>query len=315
MNLYIIGNGFDLHHGLKTSYRDYREFLEYTNSSIAYSYERICDYSPDYSELWNDIEFSLNIDYEGITEDVISQNYPDMLSDKDTYADAEIEMSNYTDFISDFTGRYFVQWLFTVVKTLPSIKIRMEDLDTGSIFINFNYTDTLECLYSTDKNRIFHIHGDLANLNQFYNLILNCPLESRKFINNTIRQRIQFGSSELSENEVKTTLESQYENDDFYGASLSHAVDKIVEFSQYASKDITKNFDKLRTFLMGKDISEIVVMGHSLCDTDMPYYENFLIPCYKDLIWTFYYHSEKDLFRINQFITTNNLQNYQSIAW
>ncbi|MBR4597312.1 MAG: hypothetical protein IKO42_02815 [Opitutales bacterium] len=26
--LYIIGNGFDLHHGLKTSYNDFKDFLE-----------------------------------------------------------------------------------------------------------------------------------------------------------------------------------------------------------------------------------------------------------------------------------------------
>lgn len=28
MRLFIIGNGFDLHHGLKTSYRDYALFLQ-----------------------------------------------------------------------------------------------------------------------------------------------------------------------------------------------------------------------------------------------------------------------------------------------
>lgn len=26
--LYIIGNGFDIHHGLKTQYRDYKEYLK-----------------------------------------------------------------------------------------------------------------------------------------------------------------------------------------------------------------------------------------------------------------------------------------------
>lgn len=28
MNLYICGNGFDLYHGLKTKYSDYKTFLE-----------------------------------------------------------------------------------------------------------------------------------------------------------------------------------------------------------------------------------------------------------------------------------------------
>lgn len=315
MKLYIIGNGFDIHHGLRTNYKYYREFLQNIDCSVAYAYERICEYSPDYSEQWNNIESALSIDYNQITDEVISENYPDMQSDKDTYADAEIEMSNYTDFISDFTGRYFVQWLFLVTKFMPFVTKRISNLDTNSVFVNFNYTDTLECLYSIEKDKILHIHGDLFNLLPFYDLISDNLTQNKICINNTIRQEIQFGSAELIPSEVKSTLERQYENDDFYGASLSHAVDKMFEFSQNDSKNVTKNFLALNSFLTGKDITEIVIMGHSLCDADMPYYENILVPFYKDLKWTFYYRFDNDLLKIKQFIAKNNLREYQITYW
>lgn len=34
MNLFIIGNGFDLHHGLPTSYGDYVDYLKEHNESL-----------------------------------------------------------------------------------------------------------------------------------------------------------------------------------------------------------------------------------------------------------------------------------------
>lgn len=39
MKLYIIGNGFDLNHGMKTSYWNYREFLAQKHSTIIREYE------------------------------------------------------------------------------------------------------------------------------------------------------------------------------------------------------------------------------------------------------------------------------------
>lgn len=35
--LYIIGNGFDLHHGLESSYNDFRDFVAEYNKKLYYS--------------------------------------------------------------------------------------------------------------------------------------------------------------------------------------------------------------------------------------------------------------------------------------
>lgn len=68
MKLYIIGNGFDLNHGMKTSYNDYKQFLEKFYPGIFYEYEHfnyLSLVSSDNSR-WADIEYALSIDYDAM---------------------------------------------------------------------------------------------------------------------------------------------------------------------------------------------------------------------------------------------------------
>jgi hypothetical protein len=44
--LFIIGNGFDIEHGLKTSYKDFKEFIEANMDS----YKTVENYSVEYSQ-------------------------------------------------------------------------------------------------------------------------------------------------------------------------------------------------------------------------------------------------------------------------
>lgn len=56
--LYVIGNGFDLHHGLKTSYADFREYVRYKYNDI---FIRLSHYIfNDDDKLWRDFENSLS---------------------------------------------------------------------------------------------------------------------------------------------------------------------------------------------------------------------------------------------------------------
>lgn len=84
MKLYICGNGFDLHHGYKTRFTDYKEFLkEYYPHSFSYFEEfRYLDLS--LSDKWSDLEQSLSINYEDCIEDAISGFYPDLNDDSDS---------------------------------------------------------------------------------------------------------------------------------------------------------------------------------------------------------------------------------------
>lgn len=63
--LYIIGNGFDLFHGVKSLYRDFRIFLDQNNQQVLLSIEKY--FQKD--ELWSNFEAALaNLDTEKLKD-------------------------------------------------------------------------------------------------------------------------------------------------------------------------------------------------------------------------------------------------------
>jgi hypothetical protein len=53
--LYIIGNGFDIQHGLKSRFRDFKEYLDSKAGNLA---EKLEEYF-DGDALWSDFEETL----------------------------------------------------------------------------------------------------------------------------------------------------------------------------------------------------------------------------------------------------------------
>ena len=55
--LYIIGNGFDIHHSIPSSYKNYHDWLEENDEDII---ERLRNYyDVDEDEWWNELELEL----------------------------------------------------------------------------------------------------------------------------------------------------------------------------------------------------------------------------------------------------------------
>lgn len=65
MRLFIIGNGFDLAHGLKTKYEDFRKYLEENNENFLYRLEYMYGFCRESNKkyvekyLWQDFEKNL----------------------------------------------------------------------------------------------------------------------------------------------------------------------------------------------------------------------------------------------------------------
>jgi hypothetical protein len=53
---YIVGNGFDLHHGIRSAYKDFGAFVKAHDSE---SYRLIENYFPVDDEFWSDFEAGL----------------------------------------------------------------------------------------------------------------------------------------------------------------------------------------------------------------------------------------------------------------
>src|ERR1700753_1181866 len=87
--LYVIGNGFDLHHELRTSYFEFANYLKEHNISLYHNLESYISYPTSNNNLWSQFESNLaNLDIEEILSEHID-SLPDYGSeefrDRDRY--------------------------------------------------------------------------------------------------------------------------------------------------------------------------------------------------------------------------------------
>lgn len=68
--LYIIGNGFDMHHGLRTSYYDFKKYLYTNKNELHNTLEKFVSYPTSDEDLWAKFEQNLaNLDIDEILSD------------------------------------------------------------------------------------------------------------------------------------------------------------------------------------------------------------------------------------------------------
>ena len=327
MKLIICGNGFDLHHGFRTSYSAYRDFLL---SRYPQSFKNFKDFrylSPSNSNRWSDLESSLTIDYEEFIYSSISDYYPDWNNDSDSRCyDLDIDIEQQTKFIYDFTGKYFFEWLSDIDYSVAKDKLGC--IEPEDLFINFNYTNTLEVVYKIPDENVFHIHGSINSIDKgniqawhipSFNTIEEAEIaeqfQADEFNNGIVREHIQFGSIHNTPNLIKQELVRSFEHDDFYSVSIEPAINKLVAFCEAGAKDIERNYEPLKRFTMDKQVDQIVVMGHSIFGVDKAYYSDIIVPAFQDSYWSFYYHSEDNLLDAKKFIHQFEIENFEFIKW
>lgn len=161
-NLWIIGNGFDLAHGLRTKYNDFKEYLDEYNPDLKSVLEEGC-YDPNF--LWSQFEDALGyLDYDYLL-DVYRAEVDIGLDSPGLCAHNMIQTIVDIRRILEELPEALNEWISTIditdIEQLPLINTYMTE--TENYFINFNYTSTLECVYNVDYNRIYYIHGSQYN--------------------------------------------------------------------------------------------------------------------------------------------------------
>lgn len=271
MQLIIIGNGFDLAHGLPTKYWNFREYLEENYQEFLFSFEKKYDmFSDIYDEentksmFWNELEANLS----NIREDIIIEDaiHIDMglescdLAIEDTLYDYFKYESGYINRL----GEYLQEWVCTInMQNIPKKTNLINKDDT--LYINFNYTELLERSYGIDEDKVIHIHGSANEIEN--ELVLGHDNKNRIV---DIGQKIYKAEENVSEKEISIckVLEEYYVN---------------------TYKDISINMPKL-DLLSKKDFEEIYVVGHSLANVDIPYFKKIDSLTRKTAIWKVYYH-------------------------
>lgn len=275
MRLFIIGNGFDLAHGLPTRYWDFRTYLENLYPEFLASFEQHYYIYPKDSNkykqnlLWNNFETNLaNIDEDIIIKEALGI---DMGLESGDYG-IEDTLRNYFSSEYQYINKlaiYLKQWVRTI-RIRDTLPITSQiSKDSEDYFVTFNYTSVLENVYKVAPSNILHIHGSLHEYND--DPILGHG--NRKRIENIKAKRNQ---AETWFNEKEMSICAVI--DDYYNTTF---------------KNVNNYMHKLNS-LFRYEVEEIVVIGHSVAGIDLPYFKRIDQYTGQEAIWRVYYFTEDE---------------------
>lgn len=295
--LTVIGNGFDKHHEIKSSYKDYCIWLQKHEKEL---YDKINNlYNIKDINWWNDFERELGtIDINSIANEAfqtyISKNY-----DKD-YVIAAADAENELFFFFFAILSTFNCWINELNRPTESKKIQ---LDEDGFFINFNYTRTLQELYGIKDEQIFHIHGTKDSKPEDFILGHNVPFLTAigRYIPN-------------SEDKTEAEIDRAYWTLDSTESYIKH------EFQDYivnAFEGMRKNteeiiFNHRELFHSFKNVREIYVYGFSFSEIDLPYIDEIVNIIDTTIVqWVVSCHSEEDIERVSRYMKSKGIPFFQ----
>lgn len=137
------------------------------------------------------------------------------------------------------------------------------------IFINFNYTTTLEDIYDIPEENIIHIHGVV---NSEDNLVL--------------------GHSNLDKADYFNEKYHEYHNQfDEQSAPIYNA---LAEYCFNTYKDVNNYIHQLYSIDFNS-IERVMIIGHSLGTVDLPYFIEIKERMKEDTEWYIYYYDESQI--------------------
>jgi hypothetical protein len=310
VDLNIIGNGFDLYHGLPSSYYYFGCYLIKTDPefyeevgkmyemnhlrmlgpSIVHDYDYVVE-----NIFWSDFESHLSkVDEFFVVEtslDDLDLEYPDPV---------EIELEQ--DMSADKLKEKLAKWIRDTIdiesnysligeRLLNSSGIHFNDDDC---FLQFNYTHSLQKLYDIDDNKIHYVHGECYG-DDGDELVVGHGNDSRI-------------------HEIEEVIESFNTNYDYTQRSYN----RINEYRCLLSyiRKLRKNVEGCKVncsyFYDGIDeeVENVNVYGLSLGEVDIPY----LIQVrdkWPKAKWRFSFYSDSSKERISEVAKNSlNLNNY-----
>lgn len=252
--LFIIGNGIDLYHNLKSSYCDFHRWL------MQYRYGDFVEYMetmfPTLKDgkplLWQDFEEALGKGEPLKIHNDFFQGVDDGNYDEDIQ-DRVVERIKPT---LDKIPKLLREW----ANTLPvaDVQYRKElkpTINYRSLYLSFNYTMLLERVYGIPAERVLHVHHSLD--------------DGKKLI---IGHRFY------------------YSEDDIFDANYNKEVSviKIVKELNALNKPVESIINEHKSFFdkLG-DIKNVIVFGFSISSIDRLYFEEVLHRVHDNAHWFF----------------------------
>ncbi|MAZ03672.1 MAG: hypothetical protein CMN56_11095 [Sneathiella sp.] len=274
--LVIIGNGFDLHHGLQTSYGSFVQFAK--------------NHSPSVYKLLSEL-FLASYEWMGL-------DLPDAVSEEDFIYDRWCEFERCLGLIDDeeFGQRsrediseymqeigmdesLVIEFIENIASILDTFRKWVADIDLSqgrqgnfnfdpaTVFVNFNYTETLETFFGVDVSRINYIHGSRTRS--------DCLI---------------VGHDESPPDPQSKHDLPDIQNNPFYG------------YLRMTQKPVKTVLPKLSAWLNSHPNVELIsVRGHSLGTVDWPYFQA-ISQKFPTANWSFSYFDSNGLEDVRTFV-------------
>ena len=279
--LYIIGNGFDLMHGVKSSYRAFRDSMGKNNSLR----EKL-EWYLNSEDIWADFEEALG----HIRMDSMANPYMlgEMLEltgffDDDAgaaeyYMAQDIAVLPMQEITADL-NKYFRRWVDTLeagTKDRPLASLIHDDK-----VLCFNYTEFIEELYGVSEKNVCYIHG------------------CRRKRKGKPVEKLILGHRPGASDQEFDQIESLKKVDSFRTQAIDLAQENVIhmlaEYDESLTKDCQSIICRHQQFFEDlADMENIVVIGHSMSRVDWDYFAEVGEKA-KEAKWYFGCHGIHDL--------------------
>jgi hypothetical protein len=275
--LIVAGNGFDLAHGIPSSYFAFRDHLIETNESL---YQILTSLGGE--DIWCDFENNLaHIDLMSLTTNLIESTGLADRSIERFRAQTRVTFEGHSvasglrevsQKISDELHEELKSWILSIDiahDKAPKLAKFLPD----DYFVSFNYTSTVEDGYEIDSGKILYVHNKASDnrLGFYYEPIHNYQLRHQ----HNAGHRIIFGHGFIGHHpECTTHLPTDSDggrNPDEERIHEAYADACSVYSNTY--KNTEEHIANLKQFLGGiGEISEVAILGHSLSHVDINYF-------------------------------------------
>lgn len=263
--LFIIGNGFDLHHGISSEYMDFLCWLRFRGyENFVERMEAIFDnlvLLGRTSSLWNDFERTLDR-YD------VDKIYGRLHTPTNEMYELEKWKAQSFEEVGKTTRRIrplMMEWAKQI--NIRGVKPDLE-LSKDSFYLTFNYTKVLEEVYEISATQICHIHGSVD--------------DDELIVGHT----------------RKSNPESLYKVRDEEEVVMRGYLSDLNELDKDIKACIARHQDFFESI---RGVSRVVVLGHSLNTIDLPYIAKVAKKVSQNAHWHFSKHAEKDEGNIRNF--------------
>lgn len=291
MSFYVIGNGFDLHYGLNTTYYHFKQYLlnngyqDLVKKVDQLIYER-SNFTPDEIDTWSQFENMLTafnyLDADEIYDEAMDNAETD--DDRADFWDSPSWNVNYYNQYIKVLKQEFDSWIKSLNTFINPDSYFIPQYD--DFFLTFNYTTTIESNFHINGDNILHLHG-------------------------TIGQELVLGHNDYHFPDKFVVVED--EDSDYRDITTKNAVNDILELASiqyYKNSEEILNLYK-NVFSQISHYDKVTIMGLSCGEQDYIYVKEILK--YAKSI-EFYYHSADDKSKF-EYYTLNYPGKVKYIHW